>query len=196
MSGRFLPEQGRSRRLSYDGEVTVDRSPEIVAARSVGAAFRAAFPTAGAVPVAVEDIAESLFSLRVIDDEHIVESGTLDPSLGVVRVNAAECSLAPLRRRFTIAHEIGHLVLHAPGATGAVFCRVVDPAEPAARPIEREANRFAAELLMPEDLVREAAAHLGTDAAALADRFQVSGPAMGWRLFNLGLTTARPDQSA
>jgi Zn-dependent peptidase ImmA (M78 family) len=169
---------------------------EIAAARTVATAFRSAFEGAAPVPTPVDDIAESLFSLRIIEDHAMTESGTLDPAISEVRVNATECAAAPLRRRFTIAHEIGHLVLHAPGGTAAVFCRVTDPLVIAANRIEREANRFAAELLMPEDLVRAEAARVGPDRAALADLFQVSAPAMGWRLLNLGLATSRPDQSA
>ena len=129
-------------------------SREISAARSVAEAFRLAFRPGAFVPTPVDDIAESLFSLRVIDDHDIKESGTLDPAAYEVRVNAAECAAAPMRRRFTIAHEIGHFVLHAQGATGVVFCRVTDAPEAPKQRIEREANRFAAELLMPEDLVR------------------------------------------
>ena len=47
---------------------------------------------------------------------------------------------------------------------------------------EREADLFAAELLMPEHLVREAVVEQGADVALLADRFQVSAKAMRLRL--------------
>ena len=64
----------------------------------------------------------------------------------------------PLRRfRFTIAHEIGHWVCHcleAPSALEPSYCRPVDLTEAADRTLEREANVFAAELLMPEPAVR------------------------------------------
>ena len=52
----------------------------------------------------------------------------------------------PLRRRFSAAHELGHLLLH-------------DKAEPGGRRHEQEANRFAAEFLTP---AREIAALLPT----------------------------------
>jgi predicted transcriptional regulator len=93
------------------------------------------------------------------------------------------------RRRFTIAHEIGHFLLHPEqavtergGATNATM---------AAR--EREANQFAAELLMPEHLVRQAVLEEGADARRLADRFDVSIQAMGLRLRRLGLVARQSD---
>jgi hypothetical protein len=93
------------------------------------------------------------------------------------------------RRRFTIAHEIGHFVLHPErqrpergGGVNAVW-----------EGQEREADRFAAELLMPEPLVREAVVQHGPDAARLADRFEVSRQAMQVRLRALGLAGASGD---
>ena len=87
------------------------------------------------------------------------------------------------RRRFTIAHEIGHFVLHpqrlAPERGGAVNA--------AWQGQEREADQFAAELLMPEHLVREAVVEHGGDVTRLADRFDVSRQAMQTRLRVLGL---------
>ncbi len=60
------------------------------------------------------------------------------------------------RRRFTLAHEIGHYVLPGqqelsmPCLAGRIdnWQRVLDPAE-------RAANRFAAEILMPREAIRE-----------------------------------------
>ena len=87
------------------------------------------------------------------------------------------------RRRFTIAHEIGHFVLHpqrlSPERGGAVNA--------ALRAQEREADQFAAELLMPEPLVREAVVEQGGDVERLAGRFDVSRQAMQTRLRRLGL---------
>jgi Zn-dependent peptidase ImmA (M78 family) len=63
------------------------------------------------------------------------------------------------------------------------------------RTLEREANIFAAELLMPEPAVREVWEKLG-DVAACAARFDVSPTAMHWRLFNTGLVEAAPSEYA
>jgi len=58
---------------------------------------------------------------------------------------------------------------------------------------EVQANQFAAALLMPEPLVREALASNGIDLAdemalfTLAETFEVSAQAMTFRLVNLGI---------
>jgi hypothetical protein len=148
------------------------------------------------LPVPVEAIAEDLLGLRVEESWDIEYSGMLLPAERRILLNAAEAPRdeAPLRRfRFTIAHEVGHWVCHVVGAQRAepVFCRAKDLSEDADRTIEREANVFAAELLMPEPAVREAWGELG-DVAACAARFDVSPTAMQWRLFTFGLVSEVP----
>ena len=115
-------------------------------------------------------------------------------------LNASEAPRddAPLRRfRFTIAHEIGHWVCHVVGAErpASMFCRASDLSEDADRGLEREANVFAAELLMPELAVRAAWKELG-DISTCAARFDVSPTAMQWRLYGYMLAVATPDGGA
>lgn len=88
----------------------------------------------------------------------------------------------PRRRRFTIAHELGHIAL---GHQGLAFSFGTSSYD------QRQANRFAAELLMPEDLVRRE--HAGAlraelDIRDLADIFLVEKRAMEIRLEELGLS--------
>jgi len=101
-----------------------------------------------------------------------------------------------IRRRFTIAHELGHLALgHLHG--GEV---VVDETVRGRSPREREANAFAAGLLMPEVGVKggwERLRHrLGKCPLPinwivwLAASFGVSDQAAAYRLANLGLIHA------
>ena len=70
------------------------------------------------------------------------------------------------------------------------MCRGADMEEAAAKELEREANRFAATLLMPDRYFNEGIRARKLDE--LADRFLVSQPAMAWRLYNAGLA-GRPD---
>ena len=110
-----------------------------------------------------------------------------------IYVNATD---APVRKRFTVAHEIGHLRLHLlDGDVEFVdnadsFRTVADPdaAWTPQRRQEWEANQFAAALLMPADLVREKLREI-QDLEGLARWFQVSQEAMVIRLQTLRLTT-------
>jgi Zn-dependent peptidase ImmA (M78 family) len=147
------------------------------------------------IPVPIESIAEDFLGLR-IEQADMDCSGMLLPAQRLIRINAAEGprNEAPLRRfRFTIAHELGHWICHAlEGADPAVtYCRPIDLTEAADRSLEREANVFAAELLMPEPAVREAWAEFA-DTDRLAGRFDVSPSAMRWRLYSFDLVPEAP----
>jgi hypothetical protein len=140
------------------------------------------------VPVPVTAIAEDLCGLSVEKLDALEVSGMLIPPERRIYVNAAE-SLE--RRRFTLAHELGHWVCQClQGATAARYCRADEIGlDPQAKAIEREANVFAAELLMPEEAVR--GAWTGS-LAKCAETFGVSGEAMHWRLYNLGVVAHQP----
>lgn len=87
------------------------------------------------------------------------------------------------RNRFTVAHELGHVLLGH-----------VDEGNPKHRdttfgnynPIERAANAFAAELVMPERKVRELFGG-ARSVRQMSEAFGVSNAAMSFRLQNLGL---------
>ncbi len=97
------------------------------------------------------------------------------------------------RKRFSLAHEIGHFVLHPPQETyvNRVYARDKRSSE-GTDPLEVEANAFAAEFLMPEDLVKgELPFPLNVgdeeEIRLLARTFQVSPQAMTLRLYTLKL---------
>ncbi len=100
------------------------------------------------------------------------------------------------RQRFSIAHEIGHLLLHAKTPTLFVDDQMVyfrDGVASQATDIrEIQANAFAAALIMPEallkeDLKKQIDAHDEVAVRNLAERYQVSQQALTIRLVNLGL---------
>lgn len=142
------------------------------------------------VPVPVEAIAEDYLGLTVMDAELDSISGLLYPAEREVYLNAAD---TPARRRFTLAHEVGHWVCQCLEGTAApVYCRPEEVSlDPAVKALEREANVFAAELLMPESAVR--AAWAGS-IAECAEHFGVSEEAMHWRLYNFGLVEETPEK--
>jgi Zn-dependent peptidase ImmA (M78 family) len=104
--------------------------------------------------------------------------GSLSP---VIAVNARH---SPARRRFTIAHEIWHWKSDA----GAVSLHVAAEGENHSW-AEEAADAFAAELLMPEELLRQEYAR-NPDRDALCWRFGVSSRALARRLQELGLITS------
>lgn len=69
-----------------------------------------------------------------------------DDGTGVIRVSDAISDAN--RRRFSIAHEIGHWVLHE-GRSQGYLCTAKDLRDYARSPEEAEANIFAAALLIP-----------------------------------------------
>jgi hypothetical protein len=138
------------------------------------------------LPVPVESIAEDLLGLHV-DEEQLEVSGLLLPAERRVLVNSEE---PPARRRFTLAHELGHWVCQVlEGHAAPVYCRAADLLPEADKALEREANVFAAELLMPEPAVRS---RFAGSTAACAEAFGVSEEAMRWRLYNFGLVEVAP----
>jgi len=79
------------------------------------------------------------------------------------------------RKRFTISHEVGHFLLnHTNYQTGDFDLISKDDRE-------IEANQFAAELLMPLDLLKKTV-DFNSKAKDLALKFWVSEDAMNWRL--------------
>ena len=88
----------------------------------------------------------------------------------------------PERQRFTIAHELGHFILHR-GQQQRFNCdkQSVHTGIDTLRDIEREADDFAGNLLMPGDLLRDWISDQRIDLRVLsgiAKRFQVSFEAL------------------
>ncbi|CAN5432621.1 ImmA/IrrE family metallo-endopeptidase [soil metagenome] len=104
-------------------------------------------------PVPVNQIAENL-SLELLRGSFIEAqvAGFIDLDMSLIVVNEKD-SLN--RQVFTIAHEIGHFVMHKErlreDASMAIMYR--KPIGGEADPYEQEANAFAANLLVPEDLL-------------------------------------------
>ncbi|WP_129789676.1 ImmA/IrrE family metallo-endopeptidase [Promicromonospora panici] len=147
-------------------------------------------------PVDVEKIAR-LKGARVVHQEMEGNdiSGMLvrEDNRVIIGVNSHH---ATVRQRFTIAHEIGHLVLHRGRALildTPVRVNFRDRRSSLAEDREEmEANRFAAALLMPAEFVlAEVQARQVKQVDELIDelagRFNVSTEAMGYRLVNLGI---------
>ncbi|WP_374490312.1 ImmA/IrrE family metallo-endopeptidase [Zoogloea sp.] len=93
-----------------------------------------------------------------------------------------------VRKRFTVAHEIGHFALgHLSESTRLFRDEVAAFSSKVRDPKEVQANRFAAQLLMPADALRLAIQQGGKTISQLAEMFRVSEVAMKFRLINLGM---------
>lgn len=152
------------------------------------------------IPIPVEKIAEKLgarVSYEPFDGKDEV-SGVLikEGERVVIGINSSH---AKTRQRFTIAHEIGHLVLKHRGDIFVDKTVRINRDSKSALAIDKseiEANGFAASLLMPRALlIQEFQKRLKKDSdksdsmivAQLAKAFKVSSQAMEHRLNNLGV---------
>ncbi len=96
---------------------------------------------------------------------------------------------AHVRKRFTAAHELGHFIYHrnllgaGVGDTRAYRAEGTRFPNAAIRPVhERQANSFAANLLMPHASINALRVQGVTTVPDLAERLQVSQDAMRIRL--------------
>ncbi len=89
---------------------------------------------------------------------------------------------AEVRQRFTIAHEIGHVLLHLQPGTGRTLPRDSSVSK---GPLEVEANKAAAKILVPFRLLRANIDQWGWDSTVLATVFNVSVQMMNNRLKDL-----------
>lgn len=101
-----------------------------------------------------------------------------------IKINRHE---SPLRQRFTIAHEIAHYLLHADAIGDGIEDSILYRSPKMGDRREAEANRLAAELLMPRKMVRYYLNMLGgtidkNTSRVLAQTFQTSEDAMSIRI--------------
>lgn len=158
------------------------------------------------LPVPVEKIVSNTFGLLIREVEDMTAapglegerssnvSGLLLTGPGEIWVNADEARQWGGRKRFTICHELGHYVIHQDDVEPTVFCRRVEVTEGtldreeaagttgSRAELEREADAFAAAMLMPAHLIVERRLALGDDLSRLCDEFGASEKAMRYRL--------------
>jgi len=197
------------------------------ALRRVGSSANGAHPPTGPVPMTriletfqitlqpVPDLtrtrAREFLRLPAAEDpqslsEHSQLSGLMVARAtgSVVLVNATDILT---RRRFTMAHELGHHLLHRPRMQSGMLRYDLAAedgghlSESALKQIEDEADLFAANMLMPEQWVRTWFVHQqrewdpspGLAGSRLATLLLVSRQAANKRLAALGLTTDATD---
>lgn len=172
------------------------------------------------IPVDLDQVLKSL-NVRVHPEDMDDETAGVLIVKGEQRHILVNKGHSENRRRFTIAHELGHLVLHDDEANGdssgqrmfidrqiRVYQRVGEASsavyqqEGSTTTVEqeREANVFAACLLMPAHHVTRAAQERDLfdeiSVASLARNFEVSEQAMSIRLQQLRLLIVEPGLQA
>lgn len=138
------------------------------------------------IPVPVGDIAKSLGIKVLSADLPTNISGMIQEfSTGeiIVKINRHENKE---RQRYTLAHEIGHFLLHreylSEGISDSILYR-----SKLSNAQEAEANKIAADILMPVSKLRldctTSPSNIGEDEiSSLAKKYAVSHVAMGFRL--------------
>ena len=150
-----------------------------------------------APPVPVEAIAASRGAQLTYAEFDGTVSGMLyrESNTVLIGINASH---RPTRQRFTVAHEIGHLLMHEgrPVVVDRLVRVNLNLRDGTSTKEEIEANAFAAELLMPKELIAIEIGRFVTKAQDLAPQqlvdelastFDVSPEAMSYRLENLGI---------
>lgn len=145
----------------------------------------------GQLPINAKAIARSM-GMRVVENPTMAESGMIEvDDEGRATITVKSTEFGP-RQSFTVAHEIGHYALgHVNLSNRLLRDEASNFTTGTFMPLEREANRFAASLLMPSRMISFAIQQGHNSISALATLFGVSEVAMKWRLVNLGMINAR-----
>lgn len=141
-------------------------------------------------PIDVEKIA-TLLDFKVIPFDFPETMSAVIKIDGTKKVIAFNKNKPEVRQRFSIAHELGHYLSGHNNFSHEkeVF---VDREKKYLDPYHRdeeEADEFAAELLMPETILKKDVLENRLDAATLAKKYNVSEQAMWLQLINLKLAT-------
>ncbi|RKF32293.1 hypothetical protein BCY89_13935 [Sphingobacterium siyangense] len=148
------------------------------------------------LPVKIEDIVkeQQIDLVYYTFEDDISGVLVLNDDSTTIGVNQGQHNV---RRRFTIAHELGHFILHKDQGKmfmdKILFRKNSNQYSEKQEQLEKEANNFAANILMPEKIVKKLFSESIKDfyddlsIQKLAERFEVSASAMTYRLINLGL---------
>lgn len=148
------------------------------------------------LPIKIEEIAKSR-GLKVIPyplGDDVSGLLSIEDGIGTIGYNQTE---PKVRRRFTIAHELGHYELHKDKSHLFVDKQFIYRSQnsggnPININMEQEANYFASAILIPTDLLRIEIKNVNLDLGSeeaikeLAKKFEVSTTAMSVRISSLG----------
>lgn len=140
-----------------------------------------------AAPVRIDDIATN-YGLKVMYGELPPDLGNV---AGYIMVSGDDAIILvdgeekPTRQNFTIAHELGHYLMHKDKLISQPSIGILERRPLGVHnndPVEIEANKFASEVLVPQQLLQK---YEGESISTLAKIFAVSTDVIGYRLKDL-----------
>lgn len=167
--------------LLYNDYMSVDYAKATNLANSIILEYKISEPV-----IPIYQIAESKgVSIKTINMPKALDrvSGFFDPTKKIIYVNAEDSAV---RQCFTIAHELGHFILEHDAKEYGVLFRF--PEVNGSEDVEKEANCFAANLLVPKVMLKEVMKKYSLkheDYFLLADIFGVSKEVMKFRLMKV-----------
>lgn len=164
-----------------------EQGKALAAAALARAAEAGLSPTGTSLPALVEKAFGADVAVVALDEGFDGLAASSDEAKLIV----VGTSAVPARQRFTLAHELGHLL--ADDDQGVHLDKDVYDRAQAKDPSEIRANSFASAFLMPEGILRPAAGTAGLTKesfAALSCDLQVSPSALAIRLRQLRLIDA------
>ncbi len=181
--------------------------------RTIADAFLAEHSRAGVLPVPIESIVEFKLGINIVPipglQDRIGTVGFITSDLTEIDVDLDVAERHASRFRWTIAHEVGHILLHRPLYEAQAFATpdewkrwIGSIPDRLYRNLEIQANTMAAQILMPlpalsrcfEEMIGKAAAHgvdwkTGPDTIyrQLARKFGVAPDSIKYALRNEGI---------
>ena len=130
-------------------------------------------------PILIKEIARQIPELHIDGQEMEDGISGLEATYNGVSFVRYNLRHSAKRNRFTVAHEIGHLLLGHSDNNDSTSLGSKNPKE-------IEANQFAAELLTPLEMLK-IAIHQHKTVSGLAAAFWVSKEEMNWRVLETNL---------
>ena len=108
-------------------------------------------------PIKILHLAKNYASVEILDIPFDVDGITIKRRETAPRILLNSQNTNLRRKRFTLAHELGHVII--PWHFGTIIDVETELIHLHYHPIEAEANRFASELLMPSAWIQEIVDH-------------------------------------
>lgn len=137
-------------------------------------------------PLDIRRVISDIFHINILEEDLGKISGYIEnrPSGCYIIIN---CYENEKRKRFTLAHELAHYILHADMLNEKHEDIILFRNNNFIDKNEKQANDYASDLLIPEDKFRDEIDRGNKIITNLANTFNVSIAAIRYKAFKLGL---------